>query len=206
MKSCQQCRDAKRKCIADKDSNSVPCCSRCLRHHLACSHSRIQQLLRTRLEARQPSKDLDTQPKKIDDLLTDDASVQLLVHEYLAKIHGRPHSIFHAATLWKDIRERRASKSLIMAICAMGAHVVAQPSLRSLEPLLTAESKRLLQIDLERVCLENIQTCILVANLCVAHENPSSEFLFFSKLSTTIYSWRGCVSAIKSEATDVYIA
>lgn len=191
MKSCQQCRDAKRKCIPDKDSDSVPCCSRCLRHHLACSHSQIQQLLRTRLEARQPSKESDHQTKTIDDFLADDASVQLLVHEYLAKIHGRPHSIFHAATLWKDIRERRVSKALILAICAMGAHVAAQPNLRSLEPLLTAESKRLLQIDLERVCLENIQTCILVANLCVAHENPSSEFLFFRKLSSSIHAWMG---------------
>lgn len=101
----------------------------------------------------------------------------MLVHEYLSKIHGRPHSIFHA----KDIRDRRASKALIVAICAMGAHVSTQPTLRSLEPLLTAESKRLLQIDLEHVCLENIQTCILVVNLCVAHANPSSEFLFFRK-------------------------
>jgi hypothetical protein len=108
-------------------------------------------------------------------------SVGLLIHEYLSKIHGRPHSIFHVATLWKDIRDRRASKALVLAICAMGAHVATQPALRSLEPLLTAESKRLLQIDLERVCLENIQTCILVANLCVAHANPSSEFMFFRK-------------------------
>lgn len=186
MKSCQQCRDAKRKCIPVKDSDSVPCCSRCLRHHLACSHSQIQQLVRTRLEARQPlarpSKESQTQNKTVDDFLSDDGSVYVLVHEYLAKIHGRPHSIFHVATLWKDIRERQASKALILAICAMGAHVSTQPALRSLEPLLTAESKRLLLIDLERICLENIQTCILVANLCVAHANPSSEFLFFRKL------------------------
>lgn len=111
----------------------------------------------------------------------------MLVHEYLSKVHGRPHSIFHAATLWKDIRDKRAGKALILAICAMGAHVSNQPVLRSLEPLLTAETKRLLQIDLERVCLENIQTCILVANLCVAHANQSSEFLFFRRFSPTIH-------------------
>lgn len=201
MRSCQQCREAKRKCIPGKDSDSVPCCSRCLRHHLACSHSQTQQLVRTRLEARQPSKESHTQTKAIDDFLADDGSVHLLVHEYLAKIHGRPHSIFHAATLWKDIRERRVSKALILAICAMGAHVSTQPTLRSLEPLLTTESKRLLQIDLERVCLENIQTCILVANLCVAHENPSSEFLFFRKLSPFVSSMDGCVTS----RTDAHV-
>jgi hypothetical protein len=187
MGSCQQCRDAKRKCIPGKDDDSLPSCSRCLRHRLVCSRSQIQELVRKRLEARQPfarpSTESQTQTKRVDDFLRDDRSVHALVHEYLAKIHGRPHSIFHAATLWKHIRERRASKALILAICAMGAHVSTEPTLRSLEPVLTAESKQLLKIDIERVCLENIQTCILVANLCVAHANASSELLFFRKLS-----------------------
>jgi hypothetical protein len=53
--------------------------------------------------------------------------------------------------------------------------------MRSLELLLTTESKQLLLADVENVCLENIQACILVANLCAAHANSSSEFLFFRK-------------------------
>lgn len=186
MRSCQQCRAAKRKCIRGKGSDSIPSCNRCLHHHLACSHSQAKRLVRTPLEASHPvtrsSTESQTRTTRLDNFLSDDGSVAVLVHEYLSKIHGRPHSIFHAATLWRDIRDRRASKALILAICAMGAHVSNQPDLRSLEPLLTAESKRLLQIDLERVCLENIQTCILVANLCVAHASPSSEFLFFREL------------------------
>ncbi|KUL92275.1 hypothetical protein ZTR_02401 [Talaromyces verruculosus] len=84
----------------------------------------------------------------------------------------------------------------------MGSHVSTQPTLRSLEPLLTAESKRLLQIDLERVCLENIQTCILVANLCVAHENPSSEFLFFRKLSPPFHARMGVFRAVQMLMLD----
>ena len=169
-------------------SDSVPCCRRCLRLHLECSHSQIQRVLRSRLEPRAHEssslKDLEQKSsKEIRDFLADDELVHVLVDEYLTKIHGRPHSIFHAATLWRDIRERRASKQLILAICAMGAHVSARPNVRSLVPLLTSESKRLLQIDLERICLENIQPCILVANLSVAHANPSSEFLFFRKSS-----------------------
>jgi hypothetical protein len=183
MRSCQQCREAKRKCIRNGSTSSPPC-NRCLRHNLACSHSQAKRLVQTCLEARQPiappSREL-SQSMRGDDFLSNDGSVAELVHEYLFKIHGRPHSIFHASTLWKDTRDRRASKALILAICAMGAHVSTQPNLRSFEPLLTAESKRLLQVDLERVCLENIQTCILMANLCVAYANPSSEFLFFRK-------------------------
>lgn len=200
MRSCQQCRDAKRKCIPTEGEHSMPSCGRCLRHHLACSHSQATRLRRTRLEARQPvtqsPTELQNLSQRVDDFLSDDGSVTMLVHEYLSKIHGRPHSIFHAATLWRDIRDGRASKALILAICAMGAHVSNQPTLRSLEPMLTTESKRLLQIDIERVCLENIQTCILVANLCVAHANPSSEFLFFREYSSIFKSYihmRACV-------------
>jgi hypothetical protein len=185
MRSCQQCREAKRKCIPVKHNGTSSQCGRCLRHHLPCSHSRVERLGRTRLEARPPIAPLSTESQTVNDFLSDDGAVTELVHEYLSKIHGRPHSIFHTATLWKDICDRQASKALILAICAMGAHVSTQPTLRSLEPLLTAESKRLLQIDLERVCLENIQTCILVANLCVAHANPSSEFLFFREFSSS---------------------
>jgi hypothetical protein len=200
MKSCQQCRDTKRKCLPSKGSDSSSSCIRCLRLHLECSHSQARRLVRTRLEARQPvawaSAEFQTRSTRVEAFLSDEVSVAVLVHEYLSKIHGRPHSIFHAATLWKDIRDQRASKALVLAICAMGAHVSTQPTLRSLEPLLTAESKRLLQIDLERVCLENIQTCILVANLCVAHANPSSEFLFFRKFLSLFYPFESMMSTI----------
>ncbi|RSL74387.1 hypothetical protein CEP53_000283 [Fusarium sp. AF-6] len=48
-----------------------------------------------------------------------------------------------------------------------------------MELSLLDESKRLLQSDLENICLENIQTCILIANLCASHGNPSSEALYF---------------------------
>lgn len=199
MRSCQQCRDAKRKCTPGQDRDSTPSCDRCLRHRLPCSHSQAMRLRRTRLEARQPIAQSVTEPEnqshRVDTFLSDDESVAVLVQEYLSKIHGRPHSIFHATTLWRDIRARRVSKALLLAICAMGAHVSTQPTLQSLGPILTAESKRLLKMDLERVSLDNIQTCILVANLCVAHANPSSEFLFFREYHSIsssyipIYVW-----------------
>ncbi|KAH8692576.1 hypothetical protein BGW36DRAFT_436274 [Talaromyces proteolyticus] len=180
MKSCQQCRHAKRKCVPSKATNLLHPCNRCLRRHLVCSRSQPQLAGTRRLGARRSqSPASQSRRNAVDDFLADEDAVVDLVHEYLSKIHDRPHSIFHTATLWNDIRQQRLSKALLLAICAMGAHVSSRPTAQSLEPLLTAESKRLLQIDIERVCLENIQTCILVANLCVAHANPSSEFLFF---------------------------
>ncbi|PKX91313.1 fungal specific transcription factor domain-containing protein [Aspergillus novofumigatus IBT 16806] len=131
-------------------------------NRLPANRLRIRILNARRLNS-QSSTEPQTRDKGVDGFLADDGPVAVLVHEYLSKIHGRPHSIFHAATLWKDIRDWQASRALILAICAMGAHVSNEPSLRSLAPLLMAESKRLLQINPEHVCLDNIQTCILVA-------------------------------------------
>lgn len=186
MRSCLQCRDAKRKCVPAKESDtgqSRSSCIRCLRRHLPCSRSQAKPADTRKLQARPnlPAESQD-EPSKLEDFLSDEKSIELLVQEYLSKIHGRPHYIFHTVTLWRDIRDRRIGKALLLAICAMGAHVSSRPDLRSLQSLLTTEAKRLLQMDLERACLENVQTCILVANLCVAHANPSSEFLFFRML------------------------
>jgi hypothetical protein len=115
----------------------------------------------------------------------------------LTKIHDRPHSIFHSSTLWSKIRQKSVSRALLLAICATGAHLSNQPTVRSLIPLLTAECKRLLQNSMEQICLENIQTCILVANLCAAHANPSSEFLFFR-----MYLWRDTISPVLTGCRD----
>lgn len=183
MTSCQQCRDAKRKCIYADHGSSDPSCQRCKRRTLKCSRSWLQQRGATTRRPVAPappaSPPAPSPTKTLEGFLSNAESVSRLVQEYMSRIHGRPHSIFHGATLWRDIREGRAGQALILSICAMGAHTVDDPALRSLEPLLTAECKRLLLADLERVCLETVQTCILVANLCVAHGNSSSEFLFF---------------------------
>lgn len=190
MKSCKQCRDAKRRCIYTQHGSSGPSCIRCQHRQLPCSRSRRLAVQPVLAPASSFTKPLDIS-QKIEDFLADDGSIALLVQEYMYKIHGRPHSIFHAPTLWRDIREGRASKALILSLCAMGAHLSDQPTLKSLRSLLTSESQRLLQADLNRVCLETVQTCILVANLCVANGNSSAEFLFFRtyhpKLARSLY-------------------
>jgi hypothetical protein len=191
MKACKQCREAKRRCVRSK-ANLVALCNRCQCRHLPCSNSYSQRTGRRTLVARSASPlQLPTQlssrvlapPDPVSEFLADEKAVAELVHLYLTKIHDRPHSIFHAQTLWSDINQRRTPKALLLAICAMGAHLSTRERARSLEPLLTTEAKQLLQADSENVCIENIQTCILVGNLCAAHANPSSELLFFRKSS-----------------------
>jgi hypothetical protein len=105
-----------------------------------------------------------------------------LVDYYLTKLHNRPHSLFHPATLKKQVQNGSINKALLLSICSMGARFDADDDIRSLESTYNNESKRLLLADLENICIENVQTCILIANLYAAHLNPSSEALFFRKL------------------------
>ncbi|KAL3447297.1 hypothetical protein BJX65DRAFT_318193 [Aspergillus insuetus] len=189
MRSCKQCRQAKRKCIRS-ETDLFTSCGRCSRHHLACSsaqppsskrkHQLVPRAQCSDSPSRSANQPISFSPRKaVEDFLADPEAVAELVNNYLTKIHDRPHSIFHSSTLWSKIRQKSVSRALLLAICATGAHLSNQPTVRSLIPLLTAECKRLLQNNMEQICLENIQTCILVANLCAAHANPSSEFLFF---------------------------
>lgn len=36
-------------------------------------------------------------------------------------------------------------------------------------------------MDLENICLENVQACILAGNICLAESNSDAESLFFGK-------------------------
>lgn len=40
-------------------------------------------------------------------------------------------------------------------------------------------ARKLLRDDLENACLENIQACILVGNICLADSRADSESIFF---------------------------
>ncbi|KAH8820309.1 hypothetical protein F5884DRAFT_849574 [Xylogone sp. PMI_703] len=43
----------------------------------------------------------------------------------------------------------------------------------------STEAKKLVKQDLENICLENVQACILIGNLCLAESNPDAESLYF---------------------------
>lgn len=116
-----------------------------------------------------------------------------LVEHYLDKFDGRPHSIFHPATLWSQVRDGTLNRALLYAICAFGCKFSGNPDLHCQDASFAAESQRLLQADISNVCLENIQACILIAMLSVGSGNSASEALFFrtyllcAKLTVTMY-------------------
>jgi hypothetical protein len=103
------------------------------------------------------------------------------VRLYLDKIHDRPHSLFHPSSLLKQVGDDALDRALLYAICACGCRFSPRGEARALEAPLTAKSKALFLADLENICLENIQTSILLANLSASNCNHSSEALFFRK-------------------------
>lgn len=101
-----------------------------------------------------------------------------LVECYLDKVHDRPHSIFHPPTLRKQLRNGAVGQTLLCAICAVGSKFSPDPDRRTMEACLAAEAKRRLKADLENICIENIQACILVALTSAGNCQIPSEALF----------------------------
>ncbi|KAI5464406.1 hypothetical protein BGZ63DRAFT_412055 [Mariannaea sp. PMI_226] len=61
----------------------------------------------------------------------------------------------------------------------MSARFAAQPDVRSRGALYCAKAKAALKDDLEHVCIENIQACILVGNNCMGDCDADAESLYF---------------------------
>jgi hypothetical protein len=186
--ACTQCRRAKRRCIRQVTSGT---CISCKQRQQTCqARLQIQLAVQRPLVPRSPvplsnsnSRQSSQQPERQLDLglgLSHGTAIELVDH-YLDKFHGRPHTIFHPATLRLMVRNGTLSKTLLYAICAIGCKFSGNPDTRGQGSDLAAESKRLLQADLLKISLENIQACILVATLSVGHGDSASEALFFRR-------------------------
>lgn len=109
------------------------------------------------------------------------SEVREMVEHYLAKIHGRPHSLFHPRSLLCGVDDGTVNKALLYSICSMGCRFMTASSLRDLEMVFMTEAKCLLQADFEHISVQNIQACILIANLCAVNMQSHSEALYFRK-------------------------
>lgn len=179
-KACHGCRQSKRRCTR-RSGRVGDACDQCQAKNLKCAGSFTTRSAQARpppLLPRSGSPPETTLDNSTD--VTIDVAVRL-VDFYLTKLHNQPHSLFHPATLRAKVQNGSINKALLLAICSMGARFDEDDQIRSLENSYMNESKRLMLADLERICVENAQTCILLANLYAAHLNPSSEALFFRK-------------------------
>lgn len=107
------------------------------------------------------------------------------MESYLRFIHDRPHSIFHHQSLWASFEDESISTAMLYSICSLGANVCPNVSLRSHKSVLAKHAKRHFWAGVENVCIENVQTCILLANIAAAELDPSSEVLFFGIATRT---------------------
>ena len=181
--ACSECRQAKRRCIREDWGEA---CESCQHRQLICN-KKLQHLVGRRslvprsLTPVDHIKDLSHPPGQRTEpapALSRGMAIELVEH-YLDNFHGRPHMIFHPASLRSMVSADTLSQTLLFAICAIGSKFSANPDTRSQSPGLAVESRRLLQADISRICLENIQACILVAMLSVGNGDRVSEALFF---------------------------
>ncbi|KAH6967678.1 fungal-specific transcription factor domain-containing protein [Ilyonectria sp. MPI-CAGE-AT-0026] len=182
-RACRQCRESKRRCV--RRSHQVgESCEPCQRRKLVCANLRAvghSQSLLPKADEPQPQEvipESTASSKPPCPRVPTHVAVRLVDH-YLDKLHNRPHSLFHPAKLRMQVRDGSVNQALLLAICSMASRFDDDEEIRLLENCLMDESKRRLLADLENICIENIQTCILIANLYAAHLKPSSEALFF---------------------------
>lgn len=207
--ACIECRRAKRRCIRQGQSQA---CISCQHRQLECggklhrNHMGPRILVSrsndTAISHRQLSQSHESQTARNPNL-SNGTAIEL-VDLYLDRFDGRPHTIFHPATLRSAVRNRTLNTALLYGICALGCKFSGNPETRDQGLFLAAESKRLLQADISNVCLENIQTCILIAMLSVGHGDSSSETLFFrtytAQIARTWVLWRPAADSYDQES------
>jgi hypothetical protein len=167
-KACRQCRDGKRRC--DKSTTGVAC-QQCTRRKLQCSSdvtSLDRQALKSRIAA----------PVAVHTLPPSDVRRELC-DLYISHIHDKPHTLFHEPTLRQQVADGTVSRAILYGIMGLSARFSTHAEIRLQAEKFTIESKRELKADLENICLENVQACIIVGNLCGAEGNNDSEALFF---------------------------
>lgn len=183
-KACHRCRESKRKCTS-RSGLVGSACDQCQAKNLKCTNSfTITPARRLPLLPSESPREA-TLPVSTGTDVALEVAVRL-VDFYLTKLHNRPHSLFHPVTLRSQVQDGSINKALLLAICSMAARFDEDDQIRASESGYMRGSKQLLLADLENICIENVQTCILLANLYAAHLNPSSEALFFRKCQNPV--------------------
>lgn len=167
-KACRQCRDGKRKC--DKTTTGVAC-KQCTRRKLHCSSD-------TAVLERPTLSPQTRVPISVHTLPPLDVRRELC-GLYISHIHDKPHTLFHEPTLRQQVEDGSVSRAILYGVMGLSARFSAHAEICLQSERFALESKRELKADLENICLENVQACIIVGNLCGAAGNNDSEALFF---------------------------
>ncbi|CAF3646309.1 unnamed protein product [Fusarium graminearum] len=161
-KACINCRTAKRRCDRTDDLSCQPCMTR----NIPCSGNADNKSTATRPLAPYPPFNIREEEIYLVDL-------------YFRFIHNSPHSLFHEPTFKASVAQGTVSKPVLLAMMGMSARFAAQPDAVARGPMYRAEATKSLKDDLEHICLENIQACILVGNNFFGEGDAGVESLYF---------------------------
>lgn len=171
-KSCLQCREAKKRCLQIQGE----ACSPCIKRKVQCSFEQSsRKQSRRKLE---PAITKDSEDSACPCSVLSTSAILDLVDRYIEYVHDKPHSLFHQPTLRQAVRYRTLRPVLLCGICGIGARFSNDIDVKGTSQRFADHAKQLLQHDLDNVCLENIQACILVASLCSSVSQIAAEALY----------------------------
>lgn len=170
-KSCRQCRTAKRKCTFDTGSRSA--CLICAQKGLECSLIRLNP---THPKPIAPAATTSESSAKVND-----ESRNQLVDIYLARIHDKPHTLFHPATLKSRVQAGALPEPVLFSILALAARFSSHQDTRERACDLFQAAKESFKRTLDEVTLDNVHAAALIGNICGVEGDASGESLFFGR-------------------------
>lgn len=114
----------------------------------------------------------------VDPLLPHLAQRSAIVELYLANIHNKPHTLFHAPTIRAQVRDERISLAILFGMLALGARFSTEDAIKSRTEEFAAESRRQLKENLEHASIETVQASILNAEVFLGNANHEGECLY----------------------------
>ncbi|KAH8879707.1 hypothetical protein GQ53DRAFT_789092 [Thozetella sp. PMI_491] len=171
----QRCRLRRKRCLQPSRGDA---CGECTRRRVPCSLVPVSRRskLSPRAAAPVPLR-LTAAGSEVD---LPGGVVEELIENYIRLILDRPHSLFHIPSLRTRVQSRQLPPGLLYALLAFGSRFHSDNDIRSQTSAYIAKAKASLHLDLENICLENIQTCVLLANLSSSAMQSTSEALYVS--------------------------
>ncbi|CVL11123.1 uncharacterized protein FPRN_10941 [Fusarium proliferatum] len=151
--ACLNCRSSKRRCHRAASSAA---CTPCVQRNLLCPTTIASPQLPKAPEV-QGLPHLVAPVHSLDEMM-------YLVDLYFRFIHDSPHSLFHEPTFKASVAESTVSKPVLLAMLGLSARFATSPDIVARGSVYRAQATASLKEDLEHICIENIQACILVGN------------------------------------------
>ncbi|KFZ09041.1 hypothetical protein V502_08985 [Pseudogymnoascus sp. VKM F-4520 (FW-2644)] len=104
---------------------------------------------------------------------------ETLTELYLRYMHDKPHALFHEPSLREAVANGSVAQVVLLSIMGLAARFSDDAEIRSQAPSFTEAAKSHLKSDLEHSCVENIQACILIGNICLGDSDPDAESIYF---------------------------